>query len=72
MSTIFGAIGYTILKNRNNGKKILIFADMHDHLKICDNSIIISEWLKRKILNKNKKYSKIYIKIIYRIKYNIL
>lgn len=55
MSTIFGAIGYTILKNRNNEKKILIFADMHDHLKICDNSIIISEWLKGKILNKNKK-----------------
>ncbi len=54
MSKIFGAIGYTILKNKNSGKKMLIFADMHDHLERCNNSIIISDWLKKKILNKNK------------------
>jgi hypothetical protein len=55
MSTVFGAIGYTILKNINNEKKMLIFADMHDHLEKCKDSIIISEWLKKKILNKFNK-----------------
>lgn len=52
MSTIFGAIGYTVLRNRNNKQKMLVFADMHDHLEKCKDSIIISEWLKTRILNK--------------------
>lgn len=59
MSIVFGAIGYTILNNITNGKKMLIFADMHDHLEKCKDSVIISEWLKKKILNKfNKNISK--------------
>ena len=43
---IYGTIGYTILNN--NGHNIIVFADMHDELKSCDNNIIISDWIKSK------------------------
>ena len=43
---IYGAIGYTILKKNNH--KIILFSDMHDKLKSCDNKINIDEWLKSK------------------------
>lgn len=43
---IYGAIGYTILKKDNH--KIILFSDMHDKLKSCDNKINIDVWLKSK------------------------
>jgi hypothetical protein len=44
---IYGTIGYTIFNN-NNHHHIIVFADMHDSLKECDNNIIISDWIKNK------------------------
>ena len=43
---IYGAIGYTIVKNENH--KIILFSDMHSKLKSCNNKINIDEWLKSK------------------------
>ena len=43
---IYGAIGYTILKKLD--KKIILFSDMHDKLKSCDNKINMDDWLKSK------------------------
>ena len=43
---IYGAIGYTILEKDNH--KIILFSDMHDKLKSCNNKINIDEWLKLK------------------------
>lgn len=43
---IYGAIGYTIVKNENH--KIILFSDMHDKLKSCDNKINMDKWLKSK------------------------
>ena len=48
MSTIYGAIGYTILKNNKTNKNIIIFADMHDQLKPCKSLINIDDWIKNK------------------------
>jgi hypothetical protein len=43
---IYGSLGYTILNNNNHN--IIIFADMHDTLKSCNDNIIISDWMKDK------------------------
>ena len=43
---IYGAIGYTILKKDNH--TIILFSDMHDKLKSCDNKINMNDWLKSK------------------------
>lgn len=43
---IYGAIGYTIVKNENH--KIILFSDMHDKLKSCDNKINMDKWIKSK------------------------
>jgi hypothetical protein len=51
--TLYGSIGYTILNNNQNDKKILIFADMHDKLKKCDNYTKMADWMKGKF-NKSK------------------
>lgn len=44
MINIYGSIGYTILKH-SNYNKIIVFADMHDTLKSCENKINISSWM---------------------------
>jgi hypothetical protein len=49
MPIIYGTIGYTTLFNQITKKKILIFADMHDNLKKCNDYIDIVDWLKVKI-----------------------
>ena len=51
MKYLQGTIGYTILKNNINNKKIIIFADMHDNLPPCpySNSEKIVKWLEKKI-----------------------
>jgi len=46
---IYGAIGYTLLKNKQSNNKIIILADMHDTLKFCNNPILITDWFKKKI-----------------------
>lgn len=46
MKSIYGAIGYTVL--RKNSNKVIIMADMHDTLSECDSDISISEWVKSK------------------------
>jgi len=46
---VYGAIGYTLLKHNITNKKIIILADMHDKLNFCNNQILITEWLKKKI-----------------------
>lgn len=46
---IYGAIGYTLLKNKQTNNKIIILADMHDKLNFCNNPILITEWFKKKI-----------------------
>ncbi len=48
MSSIYGAIGYTILKNKKTNKSIIVFADMHDQLKPCKSLINIDDWIKNK------------------------
>ena len=49
MKNIYGTIGYTILKNNQTKKSIIIFADKHDNLPTCNNKINISEWFKQKM-----------------------
>ena len=47
---IYGAIGYTELQK--NKHKVIIFADMHDTLKSCDESslqINMAEWMKNNL-----------------------
>jgi len=46
---IYGAIGYTLLKNNKTKNKVIILADMHDKLDLCNNPILITEWFKKKI-----------------------
>jgi len=48
-----GTIGYTILKNNNTHKKIIVFSDMHDSLPPCPfpNNEKIANWFKKKIIN---------------------
>ncbi len=48
MNKIYGAIGYTILKNNKTGKNIIVFSDMHDKMNQCNKTINIDEWLKNK------------------------
>jgi hypothetical protein len=45
---LYGTIGYTVLKNRNINKKLIIFSDKHDFLPSCENKIDIDMWLKKK------------------------
>ena len=47
---IYGAVGYTILKNPTTGKFIIIFADRHDNLTTCDNNINIAEWMRENMV----------------------
>jgi hypothetical protein len=54
MTTLYGTIGYTILKNINTKKKLIIFADRHDKLQSCSNNIDIAEWFKLKLKSKHK------------------
>lgn len=49
---IYGSVGYTVLKNPITNNRVLIFADKHDELKKCNDSIQtthIADWLKEKI-----------------------
>jgi hypothetical protein len=46
--TLFGAVGYSILFNKNNNKYIIIFSDNHSQLNKCNNYMDISIWLKQK------------------------
>jgi len=46
MPIIYGAIGYSILKNNKNN--LIIFADMHDELIECANYVEISDWFEDK------------------------
>lgn len=48
---LYGTIGHTILTKEN--KKIIVFADKHDSLPKCNDSVKISEWFKAK-MNKSK------------------
>lgn len=48
---IYGAIGYTILKNNNH--KILLFADRHDKLKECTGNYIDMDDLLKKSIDSN-------------------
>lgn len=45
---IYGTIGYTILLNEKTNKHIMIMADMHDSLPVCENKTNISDWLRNK------------------------
>lgn len=47
----YGLVGYTLLEKDN--KNILIFADIHDGVTYCNNSVGISDWLKGRF-NKNQ------------------
>lgn len=49
MKNIYGTIGYTLLKNPNTNKKIIILADMHDRLPECINHTNVSDWFESKI-----------------------
>jgi len=49
MKNIYGTIGYSILKNPNTNKKVIILADMHDKLPECSNKINVSDWFESKI-----------------------
>jgi hypothetical protein len=54
METIYGAIGYTLLKNdKETPNYILIFSDDHSKLKKCNNYQKISEWFKLKSKHTN-------------------
>lgn len=44
---IYGAIGYEILSNETN--KIIIFADKHDYINSCENSVSIDKFFKKLI-----------------------
>ena len=46
--TLYGAVGYSILLNKNNNNYIIIFSDNHSKLNKCDKYIDISKWLKKK------------------------
>lgn len=48
MKNLYGTIGFTILKNNQTTKKIIIFADKHDNLPSCFNKTDISAWIKTK------------------------
>lgn len=48
MKSIYGSIGYTLLRNNDTNKNIIILADMHDTLPECMNKVNISEWFKNK------------------------
>ena len=45
----YGLVGYTLLEKDN--KNILIFADIHDGVTYCNNSVGISDWLKSRFNN---------------------
>lgn len=46
---LYGTIGYTILQNPETKQQIIIFADRHDNLPHCTNSIKIADWFKEKM-----------------------
>jgi hypothetical protein len=46
MISIYGAIGYTLLKNNKN--KVLIFADKHDDSDSCYSDTDIADWFNKK------------------------
>ena len=49
MENLYGTIGFTILKNNQTNKKIIIFADKHDSLPSCMNKTNIHDWFKTKL-----------------------
>ena len=48
---IYGAVGYTILKHPTTGNLIIIFADRHDNLNTCDDSISMAKWMELNMLD---------------------
>ena len=48
MKSIYGSIGYTLLKNKDNDKNIIVLSDMHDTLPSCENKVNMGEWFKNK------------------------
>jgi hypothetical protein len=51
MTTIYGSVGYFLLKGRNN--KILLYADKHDDNIGCDNTTDMAGWMKTKFTSSN-------------------
>ena len=51
--TLYGTIGFTLLKNNKTKKKVLLFADMHDKLSGCDNKTKISDFFKSRMDSSN-------------------
>jgi hypothetical protein len=45
MKNIYGSIGYTLLQKEN---LIIVFADKHDDIPICNNKIDMANWFKTK------------------------
>lgn len=59
MTTIYGSIGYTVLKKGNTActgtacMYIIIFADKHDNNIGCDNDIDMAGWFEKKFTSSN-------------------
>ena len=51
MTTIYGSVGYFLLKGPNN--KILLYADKHDDNMGCDNNTDMAGWMKTKFTSSN-------------------
>jgi hypothetical protein len=51
MTTIYGSVGYFLLKGPNN--KILLYADKHDDNMGCDNTTDMAGWMKTKFTSSN-------------------
>ena len=51
MTTIYGSVGYTILKGKTN--KVIVYADKHDDNMGCNNNLDMAGWMKTKFTSSN-------------------